>query len=68
VFNGLSITLAGTEAEQAQSVTALKALPQVGISSCDTLFMMSVMLNFEQQALQAPDPVQRSQEHTPTRR
>ena len=29
VYNGLSVTLAGTDAEQASAVTALKALPQV---------------------------------------
>lgn len=29
VFNGLSVTLAGSEAQQAKSLAALKALPQV---------------------------------------
>ena len=29
VFNGLSVTLTGSDAQQAQAVAALKALPQV---------------------------------------
>jgi len=40
VFNGLSVTLSGSEAQQNKTVAALKALPQVSAAALKTSCLM----------------------------